>query len=153
MTVLLAVSVPRSLLPPQLLYAGKTEKCHLSSKFPNFTRKLQPLDLTIKGEFERMMKNYFSDWYTKEIIKRLVANRNFDNPHDNERRTLRPCQNEPTNIIAQTSSCPNGSLQNIKIKNLISSELDFSTQNLMLVFNTNIILYNSKILLIIAAYI
>lgn len=147
MTVLLSVTAAGTLLPPQLLYAGKTDKCHPSTKFPagwdvwhsdshwstaetmrrycvqvlvpyvramrqtlslpdsqmaialfdvyrahqdnaflqllheehivpifipaSCTGELQPLDLSVNGEFKRLMKSCFSEWYSTEVNDQL----------------------------------------------------------------------------------
>lgn len=143
MTVLLACSLSGNLLPPQLLYAGKTTNCHPKFTFPadwdvchtdshwsntntmiryienilvpyydkqrellglvpeqpgvalfdvfkahqdplflaelekrniipvfvpaSCTGELQPLDLTVNGEFKRLLKNEFIEWYSNEL--------------------------------------------------------------------------------------
>lgn len=143
MTVLLACSLSGNLLPPQLLYAGKTAKCHPKFTFPadwdvwhteshwsctetmiryienilvpyydkqrellglvpeqpgvalfdvfrahqdplflaelekrniipvfvpaSCTGELQPLDLSVNGEFKRLLKNEFIEWYANEL--------------------------------------------------------------------------------------
>ncbi|ELT87687.1 hypothetical protein CAPTEDRAFT_199284 [Capitella teleta] len=89
-TALLGCSLTGDLLPLQLIYTGKTDKCHPSYAFPDdwqellasnnirvifvpacCTGDLQPLDLTGNGDFKASLKECFIAWFADHVAAEL----------------------------------------------------------------------------------
>lgn len=54
------------------------------------TGELQPLDLSVNGDFKALMKQYFADWYVLEVENEMRNDQDASRKIDLKLSTLKP---------------------------------------------------------------